>query len=159
MTATYRLVDVERVLVERVLEPLVPLERVLEPLELLVELLERELLLLLLPLRVFVVVGVRLVLVVPEVRTRVVVVLCEARELLDEPDLEVEVADVLRLLLVVVVDVLGCVLVDCAVDDDVRVLVPVVVCFCVVVACVRGVVVADDDVVRPDSVVRELVPV
>lgn len=157
MTATYRLVDVERVFVERVLEPLVPLERVLEPLELLVELLERELLLL--PLRVFVVVGVRLVLVVPEVRTRVVVVLCEARELLDEPDLEVEVADVLRLLLVVVVDVLGCVLVDCAVDDDVRVLVPVVVCFCVVVACVRGVVVADDDVVRPDSVVRELVPV
>lgn len=156
MTATYRLVDVERVLVERVLEPLVPLERVLEPLELLVELLERELLL---PLRVFVVVGVRLVLVVPEVRTRVVVVLCEARVLLDEPDLEVEVADVLRLLLVVVVDVLGCVLVDCAVDDDVRVLVPVVVCFCVVVACVRGVVVADDDVVRPDSVVRELVPV
>lgn len=156
MTATYRLVDVERVLVERVLEPLVPLERVLEPLELLVELLERELLL---PLRVFVVVGVRLVLVVPEVRTRVVVVLCEARVLLDEPDLEVEVADVLRLLLVVVVDVLGCVLVDCAVDDDVRVLVPEVVCFCVVVACVRGVVVADDDVVRPDSVVRELVPV
>ena len=157
MTATYRLVDVERVLVERVLEPLVPLERVLEPLELLVELLERELLLL--PLRVFVVVGVRLVLVVPEVRTRVVVVLCEARVLLDEPDLEVEVADVLRLLLVVVVDVLGCMLVDCAVDDDVRVLVPEVVCFCVVVACVRGVVVADDDVVRPDSVVRELVPV
>lgn len=156
MTATYRLVDVERVLVERVLEPLVPLERVLEPLELLVELLERELLL---PLRVFVVVGVRLVLVVPEVRTRVVVVLCEARVLLDEPDLEVEVADVLRLLLVVVVDVLGCVLVDCAVDDDVRVLVPEVVCFCVVVACVRGVVVADDDVVRPDSVARELVPV
>ena len=156
MTATYRLVDVERVLDERVLEPLVPLERVLEPPELLVELLERELLL---PLRVFVVVGVRLVLVVPEVRTRVVVVLCEARVLLDEPDLEVEVADVLRLLLVVVVDVLGCVLVDCAVDDDVRVLVPVVVCFCVVVACVRGVVVADDDVVRPDSVVRELVPV
>ena len=159
MTATYRLVDVERVLVERVLEPLVPLERVLEPLELLVELLERELLLLLLPLRVFVVVGVRLVLVVPEVRTRVVVVLCEARVLLDEPDLEVEVADVLRLLLVVVVDVLGCVLVDCAVDDDVRVLVPELVCFCVVVVCVRGVVVADDDVVRPDSVVRELVPV
>ena len=100
-----------------------------------------------------------MVLVVPEVRTRVVVVLCEARELLDEPDLEVEVADVLRLLLVVVVDVLGCVLVDCAVDDDVRVLVPELVCFCVVVVCVRGVVVADDDVVRPDSVVRELVPV
>lgn len=142
---TYRRVDVDLLSVVR--ELVLP-ERLLELLELLeLRLLvlvaaERDVLLLLLLLERVLVEGVRFVLVVPEVRTRVVVVLDERVEVAG-----CWVAEVVRELLVVGLD---CVVV--AVELVVRV--DVVGSFCVAADCVRWVVEADV-VVREDSAVRE----
>lgn len=128
----------ELVLPERLLELLELLELLLRLLVLVAA--ERDVLLLLLE-RVLVE-GVRFVLVVPEVRTRVVVVLDERVEVAG-----CWVAEVVRELLVVGLD---CVVV--AVELVVRV--DVVGSFCVAADCVRWVVEADV-VVREDSAVRE----
>ena len=156
LTVTYRLVEVVLFVVERVVVPLVVVAPVARPeLPVLEVLPERVPVVVPLVLRVLCAEDVRLVLVVPDVRTRVVVVLWPER-IAVVALLELCAGSVVFVAVARVLEVAGFVCrVEVEADAPVVREEVAVVCFCVAADCVRCVVDEEADVVRVPVVVRE----